>query len=203
MSPELRSLCECHYHDPTVQSSSATHLVGMKTADELRQTGLLPFLCSISVINNNIWAADFSEKSLTKAQEIGPKQKLIIKKYCLSKGKFPTLNVLVLCLILYHCASSSSLFSLLVCLFFYHLDSKLIAFYWSLLICIQEEMRTQIFTLRERTMSMIYSFQNQKKKSERKVDEKGNLHRQQATSGLRGWAPLPNFALRHMVCKSS
>lgn len=47
-------------------------------------------------------------------------------------------------------------------------------------------MRTQIFTLRERTMSMIYSFPNQKKKggSERKVDEKGNLHRQQATSRL-------------------
>lgn len=40
-------------------------------------------------------------------------------------------------------------------------------------------MRTQIFTLGERTMSMIYSFPNQKKKkkkkegSERKVDEKG------------------------------
>lgn len=176
MSPELRSLCECHYHDPIVPSSSATHLQNWKLKmNRMRHTGLIPLLWTIILINNNICAAHFPEKCLMKAQEIGAKQNLvvlhwsverkvvIIKKYCLSKGKFPTLNILMLCLILYSCASLSSLFSLSVS-FFLHLDSQLITFYWSLLICIQEEMRTQIFTLRERTMSMIYSFLNQKKR---------------------------------------
>lgn len=64
-----------------------------------------------------------------KVQEISAKQNLmvlhwsigrkvvIIKKYCLSKGKFPTLTVLALCLILYSRASSSSLFCPFVSLF--------------------------------------------------------------------------------------
>lgn len=62
---------------------------------------------------------------------------------------------------------------------------------------------SDIHTPREDDVNDLFISKSKKKKSEKKVDEKGNLHRQQATSGLRGWAPLPNTALRHMVCKSS
>lgn len=69
----------------------------------------------------------------------------------------------------------------------------------------QKDENSDIHTPREddRNDLFISKSKKKRKRSERKVDEKGNLHRQQATGRLWGWALLPYAARGHMVCKSS
>ena len=114
-----------------------------------------------------------------KVEEISAKQNLvllhwsierkvvIIKKYCLSKKKFHTSNILLLCLILYSCTSSSSLFCLSLSFFTFRFAAHHFLLIASYLHPGRDD-NSDIHTPREDDVNDLFISKSKKKKKKKK-----------------------------------